>query len=144
MRAVCRVGDKAHGDKDATADGGGDGEGFLPGPPDDRDQGGQERDEGQQRQPNGDLAGQQGGPMREVVVGHGRCGETFGSCSLQDAMREIQDGERQTSDRRGSQRPSGRPIQLRTCHQGMIYHARSPAPGQWHDKVPSAGRRTPP
>jgi hypothetical protein len=106
--------------KTPPADGDGDGQGLLPGPPDDRDQGGQEPDEGQQRQAHGDLAGQQGAPMREVVVGHGHRGGAVRSGALQDAMHEVQDGERQTSDRRGSQRPSGRPIQLRTCHLGII------------------------
>jgi hypothetical protein len=81
-----RVGDKGHGDEDATADGDGDGEGFLSGPPDDRDQGGQERDDGQQRQAHGDLAGQQGAPVREVVGGHGCRGGAVGSGSLQQAM----------------------------------------------------------
>ena len=45
------VGHKPHRHKDATADGDSDRESLLPGPPDDRDQGGQERDEGQQREP---------------------------------------------------------------------------------------------
>ena len=79
--------------------------------------------------------------MREVVVGRGRRGGAVRSGALQDAMHQVQDGERQTSDGRRSQRPSRRPIQLPTCRQGIIYHARPPAPGQWHDKDPSAGRR---
>jgi hypothetical protein len=74
----------------------------------------------QQRQPNGDLAGQQGGPMREVVVGHGRCGGTFGSCSLQDAMREVQDGEGQAADGCGPQWLARRPIRSCACHQSII------------------------
>jgi hypothetical protein len=51
------VGHKAHGHKHPTTDPDCDGQGLLPGAPDDRDQGGQERDEGQQRQRDGNLAG---------------------------------------------------------------------------------------
>jgi hypothetical protein len=106
--------------KTPTTGGDGDGEGFLPGPPDDRDQGGHEWDEGQQRQAHGHLAGQQGAPMRQVVGGHGGRGGAVRSGALQQAMQQVQDGEGQTTNCRGPHLRSWRPIQLRACHGGII------------------------
>ena len=59
----------------------------------------------------------------------GRGGGAVGSGSLQEAMQQVQDGERQPADRPGSQWLSRRPIELHAGHGRMMPAADDTADG---------------
>jgi hypothetical protein len=74
----------------------------------------------QQPQPHRDLAGHQRTAMGDLVGGHGRRGGAVGSGAPQQAMHNIQDGERQPADRRRPQPLARRSIRIGSGHQGII------------------------
>ena len=59
--------------------------------------------------------------MRQVVGGLGRRGGAVGSAALEQAMQQVQDGEGQAPDGRGSQWLDQRPMPRRSRHQNIIH-----------------------
>src|SRR6266540_451384 len=106
QRGFRGVGDEAQRHEGGSGDEDRDRQGLLAGPPEDGHERGDEGDEGEQRQPDGHLAGAQGAAVRDVVRRHGSPGRAIRPQPLQHKMDDVQDYERQAARRGQAQRSS--------------------------------------